>query len=403
MQMSERHQRFQHPAEEIGDRIGRLQALLRERGATVAWIEHLTDRLYFSGSAQDGVLFVPVAGEPTFFVRKSFDRASAESPLNCEPYPGGRAMAERLGEALDGGKLGIPLDVTQASGWLRLQKALPELEPVDLSYDVRLLRATKSAWELEQIAGASEQYTRLFDVALDWLKDPISELELTSRVEGRLRALGHGGTIRLRRPTADIAVANVVSGETSLYPTNFNGCVGGEGPYPATPACGGWEPLTTGTSIMFDIVTSYNGYQADTTRSFYLGETIPDEVRAAHDFCVDVLREIETRMKPGVDCATIFNEVDALARERGLPTGFMGYGDNRVKFFGHGVGLDLDELPVIADRIKIALEPGMILAVEPKAFLPGHGPVGVENTYRITDDGCEAFCTLPLELIAIPR
>ncbi len=76
----------------------------------------------------------------------------------------------------------------------------------------------------------------------------------------------------------------------------------------------------------------------------------------------------------------------------------MGFGDNRVKFFGHGVGLDLDEMPVIADRIHVTLEPGMILAVEPKAFLPGHGPVGVENTYVITDDGCESFCPLDLSL-----
>ena len=82
---------------------------------------------------------------------------------------------------------------------------------------------------MQQIRAANEQYTRLFDTALDWLSEPITGLELVSRVEGRLRSLGHGGTIRLRRPTADIAMANVVSGEVALYPTNFNGCVGGEG------------------------------------------------------------------------------------------------------------------------------------------------------------------------------
>ncbi|MEE8411685.1 MAG: M24 family metallopeptidase, partial [Acidobacteriota bacterium] len=184
----------------------------------------------------------------------------------------------------------------------------------------------------------------------------------------------------------------------ALYPTNFNGCVGGEGPYPASPSTGGWEELLPDTTVMFDIVTSYNGYQADTTRSFYLGESIPVDVAAAHDFCVDVLHEIEQRMKPGAVCSEIYREIRSLVEQRGEPEGFMGFRDNRVKFFGHGVGLDLDEMPVIADRIHVTLQPGMILAVEPKAFLPGHGPVGVENTYVITDDGCESFCPLDLSL-----
>jgi len=153
--------------------------------------------------------------------------------------------------------------------------------------------------------------------------------------------------------------------------------------------------------VMFDIVTSYNGYQADTTRSFYLGDSIPARVAAAHDFCVDVLREIEQRMKPGAVCSEIYREVRSLIEARGEPEGFMGFGDNRVKFYGHGVGLDLDEMPVIADRIDVSLKPGMILAVEPKAFLPGRGPVGVENTYVITADGCESFCPLELSLKAV--
>lgn len=401
--MIERHREFQTPAEEVGARIGRLQRELKAAGAAVGWIEHLTDRLYFSGSAQDGVLLVPVAGEPIFYVRKSFDRAVAESSLNVEPYPGGRAIFALLEEMLDGGKLAMALDVTQASQYARLLATIDPLEVVDLSATVRALRATKSEWEQRQIRAAAEQYNRLFDVALDWLKEPITELELTARVEGRLRELGHGGTIRLRRPTADIALANVVSGDTSLHPTNFNGCVGGEGPYPATPACGGWKPLESGTSIMFDIVTSYNGYQADNTRSFFMGETAPDELVEAHQFCVDVLQQIESRMRPGAICSEIFREVRGWVEERGEPVGFMGYGDNRVKFFGHGVGLDLDEMPVIADRIDVALEPGMILAVEPKAFLPGIGPAGVENTYVINADGCESFCPLPLELITVAR
>ncbi len=313
--MTERHAPFRVPADEVVARIAALQSALAGRGIAAAWIEHLTDRLYFAGSAQDGVLLVPVSGDPVFLVRKSVARGRSESSLNVEPYPGGRKTIETVSGMLDGGILGLALDVTQASNYIRIAASIETIE--DIAEEVRDIRATKSAWEVQQIRGAAEQYNRLFDTALDWLKEPINGLELTARVEGRLRSLGHGGTIRLRRPTADIAVANVVSGNVALYPTNFNGCVGGEGPYPASPATGGWEELSPRTTVMFDIVTSYNGYQADTTRSFYLGASIPADVTAAHDFCVDVLREIEQRMKPGAVCSEIYREIRSLVEQRG--------------------------------------------------------------------------------------
>ncbi len=397
--MTERHAKYIVPAGEVAARIELLQAALRDHGCAVGWIEHLTDRLYFTGSAQDGVLLVPVKGDPLFLVRKSVARAESESTLKVELYPGGAKTIERVVEMLDGDALALALDVTQAGHYDRISQRVATIK--DIAGAIRTIRATKSDWEHEQIFAAAEQYNRLFETALDWLRDPISGLELTARCEGRLRSLGHGGTVRLRRPTADIAIANVVSGNVALYPTNFNGCVGGEGPYPAAPACGGWEMLTQGTTVMFDIVTSHNGYQADTTRSFYLGRKIPDKARDAHAFCVDMLHQIETRMKPGAVCSEIYREVAEIVERRGAPDGFMGYGDNRVKFFGHGVGLDLDELPVIAERIDMKLKAGMVVAVEPKAFLPEVGPVGVENTYVITETGCESVCPLDLNLLTV--
>ena len=111
--------------------------------------------------------------------------------------------------------------------------------------------------------------------------------------------------------------------------------------------------------------------------------------------------ELEQRMRPGAVCSEVFREVAAWARERGEPEGFMGHGENRVRFFGHGVGLELDELPVLAEKIDLPLEVGAILAVEPKAF-PDGGPVGVENTYVIVADGCENLCPVDDALVCVP-
>ena len=103
----------------------------------------------------------------------------------------------------------------------------------------------------------------------------------------------------------------------------------------------------------------------------------------------------------GIKGAVLYNETLAWAEEQGLPEGFMGYGENRVRFFGHGLGLELDEFPVIVERIDLDLKPNIVIAIEPKAFLPGIGAVGVENTYVITESGFECLCDADREILRL--
>jgi Xaa-Pro aminopeptidase len=77
---------------------------------------------------------------------------------------------------------------------------------------------------------------------------------------------------------------------------------------------------------------------------------------------------------------------------------FMGAGENQVRFVAHGLGLEIDELPVIAPKFDTPLESGVVLAVEPKIFYPELGGVGVENTYVITERGCERLTPSPQEI-----
>ena len=299
------------------------------------------------------------------------------------------------------GRVGLALDVTPAATYVRLQLSVDSARLIDISGTLRLIRSIKSAWEIEQIRRASQQVTTLFGEVDEYIRPGMTELELTGRVEGRLRSLGHSGTVRVRRPGSDIAMGVVVSGASGLYPTSFNGPVGAEGPYPNSPSGAGWKRLAVGESVMLDLVTTHNGYHADTTRTFFLGDAPADHVLEAHDFCREVERWIVERMRPGNVCSEIFLEVQSLIDARGEPQGFMGFDENRVRFLGHGVGLELDELPVLAKKIDLPIKPGMVVAVEPKAFLKGIGPVGIENTIVVTDNGCEPLCTTTSDLRAL--
>ena len=165
---------------------------------------------------------------------------------------------------------------------------------------------------------------------------------------------------------------------------------------------GGWKTLENGESVMLDIVTSHNGYHVDTTRSFFLGGKPPDELVRAHEYCREALGGVVSRLRPGARCDVIYRETLEQIGAGDEPEGFMGYGENRVRFLGHGVGLELDEMPVLAEKIDLELVSGMVLAVEPKAFVAPFGPVGVENTYIVTESGePENLCPLDDALIAL--
>ena len=399
---SERHSDFLVPHEDIRQRIKGLQNTLKKRGVSVAWIDYLTDRYYYSGSTQDGVLLVPVEQDPLFFVRKSLKRATMESPLRVVPYPGRRGLLRELCDLIGReDTVGFPFDVTPAATYVWLSSSSPNCSLTDISMDIRLQKAVKSPWEIAQIRKAADQATDVFEVIGKYIRPGLSELELSTSVEAHMRRAGHSGTIRIRRAAADLTAAHLVAGGSALYPTNFDGPVGAEGLYPASPGPG-WKVIQEGETIMADIVTSFNGYHADHARTYALGINIPDKAARAHLFCLDALKRIEKKLRPSSNCATIYEEINAWAEKQGMPQGFMGYGENRVKFFGHGIGTELDEFPILAAKVDLDLSPGMVVAVEPKAFLDGIGPVGVENTYVITQDGCESLCVVDHELKAIP-
>jgi Xaa-Pro aminopeptidase len=72
----------------------------------------------------------------------------------------------------------------------------------------------------------------------------------------------------------------------------------------------------------------------------------------------------------------------------------MGYRENRVNFIGHGIGLELDELPILAKGLKAPIKPGMTFALEPKFVFP-EGAIGIENSFVMTENGPEYLSITP--------
>ena len=399
---TKRHQEYLVPKNEITNRIAIFQSTMCESDLSLAYISHPTDLYYYTGSMQNGLLLIPVEGKPAYFVKRSLKRAETESPLEVQPYPGRKRLIKEISSRLENNnRLGLAMDVTPASTYIWLLDHFSNLKIIDIKRYLLLQRAVKSDWELDQIKKAAQQTVIIFQSMEEIIRPAITEIEVSAEIEKRLRNLGHSGTVRIRNPGADLELLMAVSGDSALYATRFDGPVGGEGPYPASPPGAGWKKVVANETMMIDMVTSTNGYQTDNARTYFIGKELPDKVKQAHSFCLEVLGRFEEKLVPGSNCDTIYREVQSWIERQTLPEGFMGYGDNRVRFYGHGIGLELDEYPIIAQKIDIDLKPNMVLAMEPKAFIPGIGPVDIENTYMITNEGCCSLCQADDQIILL--
>lgn len=390
------------PKSEVEFRLHRLQDWMQRGSVDAVFVLQNADLYYFAGTLQAGLLCLPASGDPVYLVQKSPTRARMESPWErVVPMSGMKKAPDLLaGEGVPGlRKIGLELDVLPASHYLRLLELFPRAELVDASEAIRKVRMVKSSHEVAQIRTAAEMLREAFAKIPEWARPGATELEVAASLEGFLRSRGHQGIIRARGFNFEIGYGTLVAGPSASHPTGFPGPVGFVGLYPAVPTGAGRRQLIAGQTFMADVVAGYGGYIADKTRTFAVGEVAP-ELHRAHDFVLDLVKGIEAVLRPGTLCSCIYQEAMDRVHESPYAPIFMGVGDSQVRFIGHGVGLELDELPVLAASFDLPLEAGMIIAVEPKIFFPDGG-VGIENTYLVTEEGPEKLTLFPEEMIPI--
>ena len=389
------------PESEVGNRLERLQSWMRASEVDAVFVLQNADLFYFSGTLQSGLLCLPARGEPVFLVVKSLARARLESPLQkLVALPGMKKAPGLLaGEGVVGlRRVGLELDVLPVNHFRRLSQAFGDVEFIDASDAIRNIRMIKSPYEVEQVRRAAGQLNAAFREIPGWLRAGISELELATLLESRLRGLGHQGRTRMRGFNNEMGYGTVSIGPSASYPSCFPGPVGFVGLYPGMPNGAGERRMERGDTVMVDIVGGYGGYVADKTRTFALGEIAPD-MAAAHSFVLELMAGVERLLKPGTPCEIIYSHAMEKIKDSPFEENFMGLGGEKVRFLGHGVGLELDDLPVLASGFETPLQPGMTIAVEPKIFFPGRGGVGIEDTYLITETGFEKLTLSPSEII----
>jgi len=113
------------------------------------------------------------------------------------------------------------------------------------------------------------------------------------------------------------------------------------------------------------------------------------DLSRAFDVALAIQAEVGRGLRPGSTGEALWERARAMAEEAGLGDRFMGPPGDQARFVGHGVGLELDELPVLAPGSEAQLVAGQVVAVEPKFVFAGRGAIGIENTWLVTDGGGE--------------
>jgi len=375
------------PLEELQSRIKKLQAAMREKGIGAALLIQRADLFYYSGTGQNGFLFVPSEGEPTLVIRKSVTRAQQESALEkIIPFSDWEGLVELIeNNVLPSTSLGLELDVLPANLYLRYQEKLNNFHLVDISSIIRKNRAVKSEHEIGQMKEAARISRSVFTHARNIIKEGMAEVELAGRLEFHARTLGHQGAVRMRGFNQELYFGHVLTGENAATISFFDGPTGGSGLNPSFPQGAGAAMIRENEPILIDFVSVLRGYMVDQTRIFCVGDP-PMHLREAHRQAIRIRNALAKIGKPGVKCSELYEKAAEMAAEAGLCNHFMGYVE-RVNFVGHGVGIELDELPIIAPGYDLPLEEGMVFALEPKFIFPAEGTVGIEDTFVVGSDG----------------
>lgn len=382
---------------EYTGRVRWLQQKMQKYGFEGFLITQNVDLYYLTGSMQTGFLFVPAEGDPVYYARRSVVRAQEEAACQVEALGSFRAFGKQLANAFPQLQptpekptvtIAAEFDVLPVQQLQRLQNVLPHVKWEDGSILIRETRMIKTPDEIERIRSAARLIDAAFEEAFARLTPGMTELELISDIEHFIRRRGHLGLMRVRAYNQEAVTGMLGAGAAAAVPTYFDGPAGGQGLSPASPQGASRRPIGRDEPILIDVGCCIDGYVIDQSRTAVIG-SLSDELQHAYDTSEHILRSVESMLQPGTVCEWLYLHSLQLVQEAGLSGHFMGYGDDQVKFLGHGIGLEIDELPVLAKGFQYPLEPGMVIAIEPKFTFPHQGVVGIENTYAITDKGYE--------------
>lgn len=389
--------------EEIALRAQKIRTALRSSGIQNVLLRSVPAQIYLTGSVVQGYTLVDLSQElPLFFLERPTGALSG--------FPEDRTFLVRKPEIIPDllAPMGLKisentamelghLPVTEYNRLRRLSES-GMVSNLDASVLIREVRSIKTPSELTEMRHNALIHMEIYRLVPELYRPGMTDTELQHELEYQMRRRGSIGLFRAFGPRMEIFMGNVLAGSNAVHPSPYDFTMGGAGD-PILPIGASGVEIMPGTTVMVDMAGNYGACQTDITRTYFLGE-LPNEVIRAHQLSIELQEWFMTYAQPGAEVSEVYNHCYHRASEEGFKANFMGT-EFQAKFVGHGVGIEINETPVLTPKWKGVFAEGMAIALEPKFVFENIGAVGVENTYIITPEGAENITPLPMDLLPL--
>jgi Xaa-Pro aminopeptidase len=391
---------FKVPAFEIEARTLKIQQELQREDIDGLFIVQRVDLFYFSGTAQNGFMYIPAEGRPLLFIRQYVVRAREESPVadilkieSIKDIP--ELIADFYGKFPQ--TLGFELDVVPVNDFNFYRSLLNARNWKDAAPLILKVRRIKSDWEIAQIENTAEMSRKTFEYMRSTIRPGLMEMEFAGMFETHARKLGHGAGIRVRHYLTEGYPWHILSGKSGSLPGLLDSPASGLGTSAAFPVGAGLKKLRANEPIMVDLGSVLNGYHMDETRMFAI-DSMPARAMETCRAAIEIHNTIIGKIKPGVALGDVFDLSVRMAGKLGYAQTYLGAPGHKVSFIGHGIGLEIIEPPIISRNRKDLLEPGMVFALEPKFVFENEFTAGVESVFQVTETGARTISRVPVEV-----
>jgi Xaa-Pro aminopeptidase len=389
---------FFPPREDLQIRWNSVRKLLADYGGDACLVTSNVNIYYLTGQIFAGYVYLSLDNDPIYFVQRPNDMEGEQVIPIRKP--------EDICELLKERNLSVPenlfleADQLTYNEYIRLETAFNLRAKGNATALLRKSRQIKTAWEIGQFRISATKHAEAYQAIPILFREGMTDVDFQIEIERNVRKHGSLGTFRTFGSNMEIFMGSLLTGNNAEKPSPFDFALGGSGMHPCIPIGATGEKIREGMSVMVDMAGNYTAYMSDMTRVFSLGK-LSEEACRAHRVSMDMHDRLMETAKQGTSCSEIYEWSLKMAEKSGLAPNFMGT-KQQAKFVGHGVGLEINEMPILMQRSKETLQTGMVFAYEPKFVIPGTGAVGNENTFLVTDTGIEKLTVFEENIGFIP-
>lgn len=388
---------FFPPQEDLQIRWNKVQNLLAGYGGDACLVTSNVNIYYLTGQIFTGYVYLSLNSDPIYFVQRPNDLEGEQVVHIRKPEDICGLLKERNLPLPE--NLFLEADQITYNEYIRLETAFNLRAKGNATALLRKSRQIKTAWEIGQFRISAAKHAEAYQFIPDLFEAGMTDVDFQIEIERTVRKHGSLGTFRTFGRNMEIFMGSLLTGSNAEKPSPFDFALGGSGMHPSIPIGATGEAIREGMSVMIDMAGNYTAYMSDMTRVFSIGK-LSEEAYRAHRVSMDMHDRLLETTKPGTACSEIYEWSLKMAEASGLAANFMGT-KQQAKFVGHGVGLEINEMPVLMQRSKDTLQTGMVFAFEPKFVIPGTGAVGNENTFLVTDTGIEKLTVFEENIIPI--